>query len=265
MRRPGVFIGLFIVLLGAVLLAINLGYVSSRIWGFFWPALLVLMGAWILLAPKASDKPLAVEHATYSVGEASEGEISFHYGAGVLHIADSTTVGELAGGTFTGGVLADQSMRGSTAVLSLKFPSDRIIGGPWGSRGKAIEWVVGINPQLPLTLALHTGANEQILDLSRTQVKNLLLETGASHSMITLPSAAGFTRAIIKSGVADVNITVPEGVAAAIDVHAGLSGIKVNSERFPKTGDHYQSMDYLTAVNKVEIHVESGLGSVSIQ
>lgn len=264
MRRSGIFFGIFIVLLGAVLLAINLGYADRRIWNFFWPALLVLLGAWLLLRPRVSRQALAVEQASYPLGGATEGEISFHYGAGVMHISDSALPTELAGGSFTGGVLAEQSVRGSTALLTLKSPSDRIFDGPWGAGDKGFDWKVGINAQIPLSLDLHTGANEQFLDLSHTQVKSLLLETGASHSVITLPAAAGFTKAVIKSGLADVSITVPEGVAALIHVNAGLSGIKVNTDRFLKVGEQYQSTDYLNAANKVEIHIETGLGSVSV-
>ncbi len=265
MRRSGIFFGLFIILLGAALLAVNLGYADQRIWGYFWPGLLVLLGAWFLLRPRVMHQPLSVDKASFPLGGAAEGEISFHYGAGVLHISDSAMSNELAGGSFTGGVLADQSTRGGTAVLSLKSPSDRIFEGPWGMGDKGFEWMVGINAQVPLSLDLHTGANEQFLDLARTQVKTLTLETGASHSVITLPANAGFTKATVKSGLADVNITVPEGVGALIHVSAGLSGIKVNTDRFPRVGEQYQSADYVTATNKVEIHIETGLGSVTIQ
>ena len=265
MRRTGMFFGLFIILLGAILLGLNLGYVDNRIWNFFWPAMLVLLGAWFLLRPRLSSTPLTVEQASYPLNMAAEGEISIHYGAGRLTLGESTNPGELAGGSFAGGVLADQSRQGSKAVLSLRTPSERIFEGPWTTDSKGFEWNMGINGQIPLDLHLHTGANEQILDLARTQVKNLVLETGASHSVVTLPQSAGFTRATIISGLAEVNVTVPEGVAAVIHVNAGLSGIKVDEARFPRAGEQYQSLDYQTAVNKVEVHIETGLGSVNIR
>jgi len=91
-----------------------------------------------------------------------------------------------------------------------------------------------------------------------------VIETGASKTEIKLPSAAGFTRVSVKSGLASVNIVVPQGVSASIKVDTGLSGIKVDETRFPHVGDRYESIDYQSASNKAEIIIEGGLGSVDI-
>lgn len=266
MRRSGVFFGVFIVLLGAVLLAINLGYVDNRIWNFFWPVLLVLLGVWFITRPRrwANAGTYTAEQASFPVESAAEGEIQVHYGAGRLQISASNNPAELAGGSFVGGVLSDRTMQGSKVVLALRTPSERVWGGPWAAGEQGFEWKLGINPQIPLDLHLHTGANEEILNLSDTHVRSLVLETGASKTDITLPSAAGYTRATVKSGLASMNIMVPMGVAASISVNAGLSGIKVNESRFPHVGERYESPDYASASNKAEIFVESGLGSVDI-
>ena len=264
MRRSGVFFGIFIVLVGAVLLAINLGYVDNRAWGFFWPALLVLLGVWFIMRPRMRRGTLATEQSSFPLNAASEAEISIHYGAGRMQIRASANPNELAGGTFVGGVLADQTMQGSKAVLSLRTPSEGVWAGPWPEGDRGYEWQLGINAQIPLDLNLHTGANEELLDLSGTQVRNLVVDTGASKTDITLPAAAGYTRASVKFGVASVNIVVPQGVAASIQVNAGLSGVKIDEMRFPQTGGRYESPDYATATHKAEIVVTSGLGSIEI-
>jgi len=264
MRRSGIFFGVFIVILGAVLLAINLGYVDNRVWNFFWPALLVLAGVWFIARPKMPEGALATEQASYPLNGASEAEISVHYGAGLLKITDSSNPGELAGGTFVGGVVADHAVKGTKAILSLRTPSDRVWAGPWPGGEKGFEWHVGINPQIPLDLILKTGANEEVLDLTATQVRSLSIETGASKTEIKLPAAAGFTRVKVESGLASVSIIVPDGVAASIKEDSGLSGIKVNETRFPHSGGRYESTDYLSAPNKAEIVIESALGSVDI-
>ncbi|MRR30312.1 hypothetical protein EG834_08315, partial [bacterium] len=206
MRRGGIFFGVFIVILGAVLLAINLGYVDNRIWNFFWPALLVLAGVWFIARPRIPAGMLATKQASYPLNGASEGEISVHYGAGLLKIAASSNPGELAGGTFVGGVLADQSTHGTKAILSLRTPSDLVWAGPWPGGEKGFEWQLGVSPQIPLDLILKTGANEELLDLTATQVRSLSIETGASKTEIKLPSSAGFTRVKVTSGLASVNI-----------------------------------------------------------
>ncbi len=96
-------------------------------------------------------------------------------------------------------------------------------------------------------------------------VKEFDLDTGASSSRIILPAKAGYTLVDIDAGAATVEITVPEGVAASIKVEAALMKKTIDEKRFPYNGERYLSPDYETAENKVEIKIDSAVGSVSIQ
>jgi len=58
---------------------------------------------------------------------------------------------------------------------------------------------------------------------------------------------------------------VPSGVAARIRASGGLAEIHVDRGRFPRAGGVYQSADYDTAPNRVDIDVEAGVGSVNIR
>jgi hypothetical protein len=62
-----------------------------------------------------------------------------------------------------------------------------------------------------------------------------------------------------------VVVRVPSGVAARIRASGGLADIRVDRDRFPRAGGVYQSADYDTAANKVDIDVEAGVGSVNIR
>ena len=112
---------------------------------------------------------------------------------------------------------------------------------------------------------INTGASETSIDLTDLQVKDLKLQTGASSTTVTLPVKAGFTHVDIESGVASTNIRVPSGVAARISAHGGLSSINVDATRFPRQGDLYQSSDYDSASNKVEVKIQTGVGSIDIR
>jgi hypothetical protein len=68
----------------------------------------------------------------------------------------------------------------------------------------------------------------------------------------------------VSSGAASVNIRIPQGVAARIRWRGGLSSINVDPSRFPRFGDTYQSPDYDSAANKVDLDVEMGVGSVTV-
>jgi hypothetical protein len=69
----------------------------------------------------------------------------------------------------------------------------------------------------------------------------------------------------IEAGAASIVLRVPENVAARIRVGGALSGVQVDRDRFPRQGDVYQSPDYETAENKAEIHVETGVGSITVR
>ena len=68
-----------------------------------------------------------------------------------------------------------------------------------------------------------------------------------------------------EGGVAGLDMRVPVNVAARIQHRGALTGLNVNSSRFQQSGNEYRSLDYDSAENKVDIHVQMGVGSVTIQ
>lgn len=265
MRRSGIFFGVVIILLGAMLLAINLGVLSSRAWGFFWPVVIVLLGAWFLLRPALyKSRTLDPVQSEVPLENAAEGEIVFQHGAGRLQVDATARPGDLFSGTFLGGVSSDVQRFGNRVKTVLETPHDLIFTGPWDVGKYGYEWNVGVTPEVPVKLHFKTGASESILDLSGTKASDVTIETGASSCELTLPANAGMTYVQIKSGVASMKVHIPLGVSANIHVKSGLTGLNVDTSRFMQNGDQYRSSDYETALNKVEISIEMGLGSVEI-
>ena len=85
------------------------------------------------------------------------------------------------------------------------------------------------------------------------------------YCWITLPWAAGHTMATIKAGAADLDISIPQGVAARVRAQVGLSSLSIDQARFPKTGDYFISPEYEQATNRLDIRLDSGLASVNIR
>ena len=56
----------------------------------------------------------------------------------------------------------------------------------------------------------------------------------------------------------------PRRCCCRIRASAGLSSVTVDETRFPGFDNRYQSPDYETAPNKVDIDIETGVGSVSV-
>jgi hypothetical protein len=264
MKRSSIFWGSIIVLLGAVLLANNLKIVSVNLWSFFWPMLVILLGVWFLLVPNWKKKSVDTIQSTIPLQETTSAEVTFHHGAGRLEVNGSARPGELINGWFTGGVTSEIHRNAGFTALKLQTPADFAFDGPWPTGSHGYEWVVGLTPEVPLKLIFKTGASESIFDLSGLKVTGLTVDTGASSTEITLPANAGLTTAEIKSGVASVKIHVLTGVGARIHVQSGLSGLNIDTSRFVRDGEYYISNDFGTAVNKIELSVEMGVGSVEI-
>ncbi len=64
--------------------------------------------------------------------------------------------------------------------------------------------------------------------------------------------------------MASLILEVPQGVAARIVTRVALGSRQIDEGRFPRVGDLYQSLDYATCANRVDIDVEGGVGSVRV-
>ena len=273
MRRWSFIAGAVLIVIGVLSIlqvGINALGFSFRIWWIFWPLVLIGVGAWIVLGVSRgsgrSDVPR--EQASIPLEGARDAAVTVRHGAGRLNIGSGAGGDQLLSGTFGGGLDASRRTDTGRLIVTMRV-KDRDVShyvfGPW-RRGWAgtRDWDFGLNPGLPLSLRLETGASEARLSLGDLQVRELLLKTGASSTTIDLPSHAGHTRVTVESGAAAVKIRVPQGVAASIIVRSALAGVHVDRARFPESGAGYRSSEFDSAANKAEIFVETGVGSVEI-
>lgn len=265
MRRSNFFWGVIILLAGVLLLMNTLNLFTFNFWPVFWAIFLILAGIWFLLGPRLFKHDLKEERISIPLNGASEADVRFNHGAGRLTVNSASLPNELLAGTVTGEVEKEITRSGSilSAVISMEKAS-LVIPFP-NIDFKGFIWNLSLNRDLPLRLNFFTGAGETTLDLSDTLVKELRIETGASSTQVTLPAHAGLTRVIAKAGMAALNFRIPEGVAARISLHTGISGSKIDTIRFPQAGEVYQSPDFDSAAHKVDIEIEAGMGGIEIR
>lgn len=264
MRTNRVFWGLVVILLGTLLLLQTLGVLAWNAWTYFWPAFLILLGIWFLLGPRMARRNLETQHVSIPLDAASEASIEFNHGAGRLNVSSPAGMNALLEGDFVGGVKHSLQRSGSQARLKVSADPDFIVGFPWVGGHEGFRWDILLAENLPLDLVFNTGAGESQIDLRRTMLRSLDLKTGASSTTLTLPERAGHTRVKVQAGAAAVVLRVPEGVAARIIMNSGLVGTKIDTTRFPMRGANYESPDFESAANRVEITVEAGVGSIEI-
>ena len=260
-----VYWGIVLILLGVLGLGVTMGWFTNvNIWALIGPFFLITLGIWFLIRPRGANyhehhgrhsQQLAAD--SVPLDDAQEAEIIFEHGAGKLTITGGAKDGILVEGGFYGGFKKKTSRSGSLLKVNLE--------GEYGFPDEGPDWDLKLSNSVPMKLSLQTGASEVICDLTDLKVKEIKLDTGASSSRITLPSKARYTLLDIDSGAASIDLTVPEGVAGSIKVDAALMKTTIDEKRFPFNGERYVSPDYETAENKVEIKIDSAVGSVRIQ
>lgn len=263
MNRGTIFWGGILIVVGAVLLLDNLGFFGDiNIWGIIWPLIIVALGVWIIWGSYFRKQP-ANEQISIPLENTSHAHIHLQHGAGKLNLSTGTAPGELLAGDFGGGVEVNKRQEGDGLNIKLNSPV-QFLPFSWYP-GYSLDWKIVLSRDVPLSLELETGASETRLELGDLKIDKLHLKTGASSTSLSLPSTAGFTQAMVECGAASVDIQIPQGVAARIRSRSGLSSLNLDKSRFPRTGDTFQSADFDTASNKVDIDIQMGVGSVTIR
>lgn len=246
------------IVVGALLLASTTGSLTvgpGELVSEYWPWALVVLGVWFLIGALAPGGR-RVESLAIPLGSVDRAAVRIKFGAGEL-VTRRAAPGNLVDGTFRGGVI--HRLLGPGQV---ELAQDMSSGLPFVERGSS--WDVGLTAQVPLDLRLDTGAYRGRIDLGELRVATLELHTGASETHIRLPRNAGATSVRAEAGAASLTLEVPVGVAARIRARMALGSTEVDQTRFPRIGDLFQSTDYETAANRIDIDAQGGVGSLRI-
>ena len=249
----------FWIVIGVVLFLSTTGQLGQgpiEVIAEWWPILLIGLGIWFVIGAFVPARRGLTETLSLPLGNASDAAIRIRFGAGNL-TTRAAADGSLVDGEFRGGVIHRILGPGQ-----IELSQDTRYGLPWLSH--ASDWTIGLTTAVPLDLRVDGGASRAVLDLRETRVRSLVLQTGASETRVLLPRAAGTTIVKAQSGVASLTFEVPQGVAARIRSRIALGSAQIDQARFPPSSSGYESPDYATAVNKVELAIDGGLGSVRV-
>jgi hypothetical protein len=264
MRKSNVFWAIILLTVGTLLLLNNFNVINVG-WNIIWPVVLILIGLWVLVGRYlGGDAALETESVTVPLGETTKAKLTFEHGAGRVNIKPGASTANLVEGTFSGGVDHQANTSGgmTTATFQVAF-TDWMNPSNWGPHGR--DWEICLSDQVPLEITLNGGASENKLDLEPLNVTNLKIATGASSTVVTMPANAEHTSVDIDSGAASLDIIIPQGVAARIKIDSGVAGIDVDQSRFTRSRGAYVSPDYAEAAHKLDIKIDTGVGSVSIK
>jgi hypothetical protein len=221
----------------------------------WWPVAAIALGVWFLIGALFTGRG-PVEDVAIPLDGTTEGNVRIRFGAGELttHVA---APGMLVDGRFVGGVRQRRLAPGS-----VELEQDLEYGVPWVDR--RFEWSVGLSGEVPLDLHVEAGASRSTIDLSGVRARNVVLKTGASQTRLVVPRGAGATSVRAETGAASLTVEVPSGVAARIRTRMTLGSSQIDEATFPRAGDAFESPDYATASNRVDLDVSGGVGSVRV-
>ena len=222
----------------------------------YWPWALIALGIWFVIGAFVPTGRGLTETLVVPLAGATEAAVRIRFGAGTLH-AHPASPGDLVDGDFRGGV-----MHRVVAPGRVELEQDTRYGLPWLERSS--EWNVGLTAEVPLDLRIDAGANKSVLDLRDLRIRRLDLQTGASDMRVILPRAAGMTAVKAQHGAASLTLEVPGGVAARIRTTMALGSTQVDETRFPRSASGYESPDYATATNRLDIDASGGVGSLKV-
>lgn len=291
-RRGSGFWPLVLIVIGIFLILGNLGWLDWNVlWSltYLWPLLLVAVGVDMLLRGRyrllVIVVTLAVGAAIYTAypnglfatgasGEtvdvrqplegARQADVTVSAGVASLDLSSAGSADLLAQGTIRPamGEQIEQSFEvsGGTArlVIDSRGPGFR---GPVGAGGGL--WDLTLSGRVPMELKVDTGVGRARLELSGLTLTSLDLDTGVGAATITLP-ATGVYDVDIDTGVGAATIQLPAGLGARITVSRGIGGISMPSD-FLRDEAVYESPDYGSARDRVDITLETGIGAVSVE
>lgn len=252
MRNGNLFWGSILILAGVLYL-----FDATR---YFWPIALIAVGLWFVVGAFRRGNSSKSKNVAVDLQGARELSLKVSHGAGQLRLGAGASIGKALEGECTDNVRVDSRLTADR--LEVRVSGD--VGFvPFSMDRRGLDWDLRLTNEVPLSLVLETGANESTIDLSSLRVTSVKLKTGASSTNLTLP-AVGIVAAEIQMGAAEVKARIPQGVAARIRSQSGLAEISVDTARFPRVGGGYESPDFGTSENRVDLSIEAGVGKVSV-
>lgn len=291
MKTDRIVFGITILTVGAVWLLVNLGVISPltarELWRY-WPLLLVLWGL-LLITGKGDGLPgclvalvilalvfggIFTVFLPYQRGPAnvrhdvslprvegtSEIELNLLHHAGEFRLASHRDYNYL---TASFQAVSPPEIRtetsGETAIISI---SEQAM--PLAIDRRLSRWNLTVPEQVPLAVALRTGATRAELNLSRLAVSDLNIKAGAGEVILHLGNTD--TNILVESGAGSIIIYVPDDTGVRLRASGGLLSVEGENARVISVGDRrYESRNLEEKEAVADIQIVAGAGSVTLK
>ncbi|MCD8538409.1 MAG: DUF5668 domain-containing protein [Leadbetterella sp.] len=121
-----------------------------------------------------------------------------------------------------------------------------------------------LNTEPVWDIDMEIGAGDVKYDLAAYKVEKINLETGASNIDLKLGDLLSESTVKIESGVANINIEVPEGVGCEIKMDGALNAKNFTGFTKIKSG-LYRTEGFDSAAKKIYIDTDSGMSNFTVR
>jgi hypothetical protein len=188
----------------------------------------------------------------------------------VLNISGGGTSFNLKGET-EALITADVERKNGNFILQ-KETSDSVNTVTFKMKEKKGNWSLGnggnnvdlrLNKRPEWTVNMNMGAGEVDLDLSDYKVRSFRFDGGAASVDLKVGSLLPITDVVVKTGVASIEISIPEASGCRIKTKTGLSAkdfpgfIKIDN-------NNYETSNYNGSAKKIFINLDGGLSNFEV-
>ena len=160
-----------------------------------------------------------------------------------------------------GNYTLEKTSRDSVEVLTFRMRDKKQKWNMDDMDGNEVNIQLNANPIWDINVEM--GAGETNFDLTSYKISNLELKGGAASFKVKLPEPVTTINVTVETGVAEVDIRVPQASACRITVESGLSSKDFSG--FTKQADgSYQTSNYSTSAKKIQIQLKGGLSSFEV-
>jgi hypothetical protein len=120
-----------------------------------------------------------------------------------------------------------------------------------------------LNDTVPMDLDIQFGAGDADLKFGAMNLRGLNLEMRAGDLHLDLRGTPKKDYSVrVRGGAGDATIDLPKGVGISALAKGGFGDISVKG--LHKSGDRYVNDAYDTAVVRVDLDIQAGVGSISL-
>lgn len=291
MNRGRMSLGLWLVVIGTLLVLTNLGWLDRTFWLAvleLWPLLLIVFGLHLVLSRTmfwmvpalvgvalagaifvfGTDIPFipltnntrVVEAFQYSVEpEVEKLDIRIDVGAADLALRrsdDGSVSGRLVGSRLP--VVTHRTL-GNDVRLTLSQQR------PWlGLFDGLARWDVFVPEHVPVALELDGGAGVFDLDLRGLDVRSLVLRGGAARFDLQFDAAGSHTTVRTDSRIASIRLQVPREVGLRVYINRKLIEHNLSTAGLLRQNNWWQTPGYEQSERTIEVYVDAVLGNFEV-